>query len=601
MGTLGTLAVSIIGDSRDLDKTLSSTQQTMHKFGDGMFKAGLAITGVGAAAMALGKQVEPLNQSIDRTAALTGESSDSLRDLALSLTDASFPLEDVTRGMEHLVEKGIETKEGMEAILPALDAFADATGKDIVESIDLFDTVLSALNIPLEEAGEHIDTMTYIVEQTNIPLGTLQRNLARVPEELQALGFGLDESTAAIEWFTDQGYSGQEAVREFRRAVAESEGDMDMFLEITGMTAAELENYQESIAGAAGLTDELAEINNRSITIFDNLKQRFQEVIFEHGELIEKAGQLGQVMTAVGPIMAGAGKGIAALTKSTLLQTTATKAMTVAKTVGATALKAFGVALKLALGPIGLVILAIGALVVAGIYLYKNWDEVVAWLTDLWEKFVAHIKAKVDETVQFFKDLIAFFRGIFTGDMQLILESLHHMFIAIFGEKIANVLMDFVDLSRDIIDRVIKFFQRLPGELLNIGRRMIENLARGIRERIGQVTGAIGNVASTVRDWLPFSPAKLGPLRKTPDFTSHLVDPAKEALRELEAVMQSGMTKVGMAVPGVAAPVSAGSIPAGDTISNHFTIQQANIRDDSDIEKLAEKLYELQRKRRRGS
>ena len=528
MGTLGTLAVSIIGDSRDLDKTFDkvdkrakTSSQNMQKFGDGMFKAGLAITGVGVAATALGKQVEPLNQSLDRTAALTGESSQELRELALSLTDASFPLEDVTRGMEHLVEKGIDTKEGMEAILPVLDAFSDATGKDIVESIDLFDTVLSALNIPLEEAGDHIDTMTYIVERTNIPLGTLQRNLARVPEELQALGFGLDESTAAIQFFTDQGYSGQEAVREFRRAVAESEGDMGMFLEVTGMTATELENYQKQIAGAAGITDDLAEINNRSITVWDNLKQRYQEIIFEHGEVIESAGHMGQIMMGVGPIVAGVGKGISALGKSLLAQGAATKIFTGIKLAAAGALKVFGIALKIALGPIGLIILAVAALAYGVYLLIKNWDKVSEFFVGLWETvkdafaaawewlkglFVAYSPAVIiythwDEIMAYFAGIWDTVKGVFSSAWDAIVD-----FITSAWNSIQGVWSGVVGFFSGIVEGVRKVFARVY--------EFITAPFRRARDAITDIGGSIRDGLQAINPFARSSPSLVEQVQK---------------------------------------------------------------------------------------
>ena len=409
MAGVAELMLRIKADLNEAEKKLGGFKGTVNKVGDAMFKGGLLIAGTGAAMAGLGKKVEPLNQAIDRVAASTGIQTDKLRDLALGLTDATFPLEDVTRGMERLVAVGIDNEKQMEAILPVLDNFSDATGKDIVESIDLFNTVLSALNIPLEEAGDHIDTMTYLVTQTDIPLSTLQRNLGRVPEELDALNFGLDESAAAIMYFRDQGYSGQEAVREFRRAVAESEGDMEAFMEITGLTAEELELYQKEIEAAGGLTDDLAEINNRSITVWDNVKQRFEEVIFEHGELIEVGGQLGQVMMGVGPIISGVGKGIQFLTNTTALQTAATKTMTAVKKVATVTMKGFGIAVKIATGPVGLIILAVAGLIAAGVALYRNWDTVKEKAAVVWGAIRDVIRGPANSIIGFANGIITAF------------------------------------------------------------------------------------------------------------------------------------------------------------------------------------------------
>jgi len=45
------------------------------------------------------------------------------------------------------------------------------------------------------------------------------------------------------------------------------------------------------------------------------------------------------------------------------------------------------------------------------------------------------------------------------------------------------------------------------------GRNIVTSIANGIRSAIGTVTSAISNVVGRVRNFLPFSPAKEGPLK----------------------------------------------------------------------------------------
>src|SRR5699024_4871928 len=51
------------------------------------------------------------------------------------------------------------------------------------------------------------------------------------------------------------------------------------------------------------------------------------------------------------------------------------------------------------------------------------------------------------------------------------------------------------------------------GKFKDAGKRIVTSIADGIKGAIGAVTGAISNVVGKVRDFLPFSPAKLGPLK----------------------------------------------------------------------------------------
>ena len=63
-------------------------------------------------------------------------------------------------------------------------------------------------------------------------------------------------------------------------------------------------------------------------------------------------------------------------------------------------------------GPIGLIILAVTGLIAIGIALYKNWDAVVAWLSETWTYMVEYAKAEFERTKQAVVDT---FVGIWNG------------------------------------------------------------------------------------------------------------------------------------------------------------------------------------------
>ena len=96
------------------------------------------------------------------------------------------------------------------------------------------------------------------------------------------------------------------------------------------------------------------------------------------------------------------------------------------------AVNAVGGALKFMFtNPIGLAITAIGGLILAGIYLYRNWDETKAKLIELWTAFEdkfpglaatmkniyeSSIKPTIDGIKTTFQGLISFISGVFSGD-----------------------------------------------------------------------------------------------------------------------------------------------------------------------------------------
>ncbi|MBU1067514.1 hypothetical protein KKE60_06980, partial [Patescibacteria group bacterium] len=127
--------------------------------------------------------------------------------------------------------------------------------------------------------------------------------------------------------------------------------------------------------------------------IVDKLKHGFKELTLQLGSYLEPMEPVLAGMTAMGPIMmalstAATQKAIkfGLATAATIAHTVATVALQGATAIATAAQWAFNVALSA--NPIGIVIIAITALVAAGIALYKNWDTVVKWAKTAWEWMV---------------------------------------------------------------------------------------------------------------------------------------------------------------------------------------------------------------------
>lgn len=84
---------------------------------------------------------------------------------------------------------------------------------------------------------------------------------------------------------------------------------------------------------------------------------------------------------------------------ATWLQVAATTAWNVVAAIAAGVTTALGAAMAFLTSPIGLVVLAIAALIAIGVLLYKNWDEIVAWAKDTWKKVVGFFQNLYDDLV----------------------------------------------------------------------------------------------------------------------------------------------------------------------------------------------------------
>lgn len=137
--------------------------------------------------------------------------------------------------------------------------------------------------------------------------------------------------------------------------------------------------------------------------------------------------------------------------------------------------------------PIGMAITAIATLVLAGIYLYKNWDEVKAKLVELWaafeEKFPGlaatmkniyegSIKPTIDGIKTTFQGLINFITGVFSGDWTKAWDGAKMAFAGCF-----QALPDF---AKGPLNLVISLANKAIAGLNSLGSFKIPDMVPGI-------------------------------------------------------------------------------------------------------------------------
>lgn len=170
-----------------------------------------------------------------------------------------------------------------------------------------------------------------------------------------------------------------------------------------------------------------------------------------------------------------------ALTVATVAQTAATKLGTIATTVGTGAAKLFGAAMKTSLGPIGLIITIIAALVAGLIYFFTQtelgkeiWANVTQFLSDAFANTVAFLTDALTNISNFFTDTWTNIKTFLSGA----LEGLVNLFLnwTIYGLIIKNW------------DAIVVFFQTVWANILAFFATAFENI---------RIT--ITNVITTVR------------------------------------------------------------------------------------------------------
>ena len=239
------------------------------------------------------------------------------------------------------------------------------------------------------------------------------------------------------------------------------------------------------------------------------------------------------------------------------------------------AFRAFSVTLLTS--PLGWIALAIG---VVALVIYKYWKPISGFFKGMWQglkeglqplmplfqrmgKALSPILAPIKAIVDWFKKLIKPVED--TGG------AAEKMGVR-FGKAIANIIVKLVEL-------VTKAFE--------FGSKITSMLAAGIMSGIAKVKGCISQVAQVIRDHLPHSPAKTGPLKDL--HKVKIIETIASTLKPLP--LQNAMTKtLGVFSGGLKANVRGrSSAPASIVVTYNPTITISGTESKEEFLKMLKK------------
>jgi len=386
-----------------------------------------------------------------------------------------------TKALYQAISAGVP-KENVLTFMEVASKAAIGGVTDTETAVDGLTTVLNAFKIPMEDAQKVADIMFTTVKGGKTTFEELAASMFQVAPIASASGISFDEVSAALATMTKQGFPTAQATTAIRQAIVQlqkptadmtkmldslgyesgeamiaelgfgkaldtlreatggsNEMLMKMFgsveaggavLALTGENAktytADLNAMKHASDGAGASQEAFNEIEKGAARQFEKAKESIKAVAIEIGGTL--LPQLTPLIEQVGAVV---GKVSAWMSANPELTGTIVKVIAVVGgllvVIGPLLLvlptiislmPILGAAFAALLGPVGLVILAVGAWTAAGIALYQNWDIIMTGIEVLTARVVNNIVGFINNMI----DAINLLPGVDIGKIGLMAE-----------------------------------------------------------------------------------------------------------------------------------------------------------------------------------
>ena len=427
--------VNILGDASKLKGELDKADSHVSGFSEKIGKIGKIATVAGAAVTgaftAIIFKTAQAGDQFDKMSLRTGIAVEDLSALAYAGDISGTSIETIEKGLKGLTtamddaSKGIGL--GMEAFKELDISVTDSDG-NLRSTIDVLKEAaakISAIENPTKQAALAMDLFGARAGPELLPLlkageGGIEELMNRAKE----LGITMStEAAAKAAEFTDR-----------------------------------MTDLKGSLAGA-GRT-----IGDTLIPAIIPLVEKVTEIVGKVAAWAKENAPLVETITKVGAVV-----GVLAMVGGPILM-----AVSAFGAISG-AITAIG---TIATGPIGLLILAIGAVIL----IWKNWDTIVAFVQDWYKKIIGFLTDLRDSATQKVQEMIDW------------------------------IIQKFEDLAN------------LPKKMLEWGKNALSGFSEGIKSKVGEVTDAVKNVGNKIKNFFGFeSPPKEGPLSKSDQWMPNMM------------------------------------------------------------------------------
>jgi hypothetical protein len=490
--------IKITADGSNAEAGIGKVKTGFQKMKDSIIKnrkaIGLGMVAMGAGIEMVAKQQQGLTESTRKLGNATGMSEKEIRDMATSLSNATFPLDSALELMKLGAQQGLESADALKKYANFWDTVGDATGLS-AEALAKAGAALGAVGVEVGNESELLGAFGLITDESTQSVQDFLNGIALLAPEMSAMGVSVDEAAVIMTAMERElGLTARTARTEFKEALEQSETGLAGVLEQLGLTEEQLASYEAKLGESTGVIQENADAFASTMTVTDKLKASMKDLAFANGAVIEKASVLAPIFMAAGPIVAGF--------------TTITGIMTPALH----AAKLAFMGLNLSMGPIALIIIGIGLAIAAGFVIWKNWDKIINVLRITLEFLKEKFKIVFDFIKEIVKKVFNKITEIYNSKLVWLMPGGALIKAILFLKNNWDEIWAGIQATfKTVSDALIGTFRNVKGTILQIWDGLVAGIKLGVNTVIGGINALTRGINSLkievprfqVPDWVP--------------------------------------------------------------------------------------------------
>lgn len=550
-GSVGAQQIAAVGNK------VKEVGDKMKAVGEGMTKYVTGpIAAVGGASVAAFKSVDEGYDGMIAKTGATGEAAGQLRDIMNDIA-TSIPTSFDTAGAaigEVATRFGV-TGDELRNLSEQFIKFSELNGTDVSSSIDSIQAAMTAFGVETESAGDILDIMNKVGQDTGISMDKLASELLANNAALQDAGMGFNEAANFLGNLDKRGIDSATALSGLKKAMAnaakEGKSTGDALAEVQASimgagTDAEAAQIAMDLFGAKGGASiaQMVRDGRLSLTDFSGAVQDWSDSVSttfdETQDPIDKfqitLNQLkilgAEIATQIFPFLQAAlekvgeviqrvsewWNGLTEGQQQMIVQIAGLVAAIgpllmiigqVLSVIGSimTMAPMLSTAMTALTGPIGLVVAAIAAAIAVGVLIYKNWDTIKEKALEIWgaiKDFLVNLWNGIKQTA------IAVFNAIkdaIIGHFQ----RMRDMGMAIWN-GLKNGIISVVNGIKNTVTNVFNAVKNAVTNIFNGVKNTVTtiwtNIKNGIANTVGNIKNTIVNGIQNAISWLTSLPSR---------------------------------------------------------------------------------------------